>query len=261
MVRMGRLLKVLMVICMLTIPMCLSSVTGILLMAPCFPGSFGYLLFSPCVHPGRHWELFPDWVLRLIFLYLVISFALHLLVPLLLEGIVFSSLHCFCLANYQYLFWRNIFRERWDWPRAVRMYKEIQLLITNYNWIHGGILSNALTIFVSSNFIVAAYVIIALYSEISIPQLLLFSLNAIDCFLAMLLCDGGFKAIVNNVSQNTLAKVTALSCVMRKPIMRRYVKSWPVAKIKLGSTNFYDRETPLNLIQFCISQVVGLLLI
>lgn len=138
---------------------------------------------------------------------------------------------------------------------------EIQVLNVNYNLIHGNILSVTVSVFVSSNFIIAMYAVAHLYTRMSLPELIYFSTAAVDCFMGMLVCDGGFKANVNNVSKDISKKLKASSAFMRKRVMRRYLKSWPAAKIKLGSINFYDKETPLKLIEFSIAQIASLLLL
>lgn len=259
--RTTQLLKFLMLLAILTIPGCIISGTFMLLMPPCTSANFGYFLLSPCVNPELPWKVFPDCVLRIFVICFAIRVYLHIVSCFLLETVYFSSLHCFCLANYQRLFWRNFSVEFWNFARTIKMFKEIQLLTTVYNLIHGSILSVAVTFFVTCNFIVATYALVGLYSEISLPEFIFFGFMVFDCFLCMLICDGGYKATVNNVAKDILAKVHATVAPTNKPVMRLYLRSWPTAKIKLGNTNFYDKETPLNLIEFSIAQVVSLLLL
>lgn len=253
-------MKALLVLGMITIPNSFLLSCTHLITTPCFPGFMGYFLLTPCQNPCAGWNIFPDMVLRITIPPGMMWLTLLLLVSLDLEIITFSSLHCLCLCNYQYLFWRKCQLYK-DVARSVSMFKELQLLVTFYNLIHGNILSVMVTVGIGQLSIISTYAVIGLYSELSVAQRLYFGFLSFDCFLVMLLCDGGFKAAVNSVSRDILARVRSAPYFINKRIMRRYVRSWPPVKIRLGSTNFYDRETPLNLIAFCISQVVNLLLL
>lgn len=247
--------------CMITLPLCIICSTLVLLGAPCFPGHLGYRFLSPCVNPGVKWKIFPDWILRLFLVCLCVWNVRQIASSYIMEAAVYTSLHCFCLQNYHLLVRQMVQLVPRSIPKIVQMYKELQLLTTNYNWIHGNLLSIIVTVFESSNFIIAAYATIGLYSKMSLPELVTFAVIAFDSFFLMLICDGGFKAAVNDESKRTLSKIKTSPELMRKPIMRRYLRSWPAARIKLGSTNFYDKESPLNLIAFCVGQVVSLLLL
>lgn len=257
----NRLMKIIMLLAMLTPPVLLCFATLIFLIKPCFPASFGYLVLHPCVDTNASWSIFPDLILRNVLLYFMIRMGLHVSLPLTLECGAYSSLHCWCLINYNYLFWEKISTGRLNIFGAVKMYKEIQLLLANYNLIHGSLLSVVATIYIGSNLIVCTYGLVALYSEMSLPEYFFFVISDYNCFLVILFCDGEFKSAVNSVSTSILGKLMANTELMRKPIMRRYLRSWPRAKITLGGTNFYDKETALNLVQFCITQVVNLLLL
>lgn len=184
----------------------------------------------------------------------------HAVFCMLTEAAVYTSLHCLCHSNYQHLFWRKCHFLRRSIPQMVQMYKELQLLTAFYNAIHGGVLSAAMTICFSTNVIFSMYAVIGLYRELLLVVVLLYAVIAFDCFMGMVPCDGNIKSAVNNTSNDIMAKIRSAPHLRTRPIMRRYLRSWPTLKIKLGSTNFYDKETPLNLIGFCVGQVVSLLL-
>lgn len=247
---------------MFTVPGAAISGGLVILIRPCFPGNFGYFLLASCTDSESTGPMFPEWILRHLFVGGSVWIIVHITTSFVLEIAVFSSLHCFCLANYQNLLWWNVKIKNNFWE-TVQMQKEIQLLTANYNWIHGNVLSVAVTIYASSNFIIGAYACLCLHSEMSPPEFLFFGLISFDCFLIMLFCDGGFKSTVNSSSIDALARIRTCNHCTTKTWsgIKRYLKSWPVAKIKLGCTNFYDKETPLNLIQFSVGQVVTLLLL
>jgi hypothetical protein len=45
-----------------------------------------------------------------------------------------------------------------------------------------------------------------------------------------------------------------------KRISRRYSKSLKYIKVKIGSTNFFEKNTPLVFVSFCVQQTVNLVL-
>lgn len=253
-------MKRIITLAMISVPFLIVSGPSQLFRMPCFPGHLVYFLFKPCANPDAPWRIFPDRVASLIIVMVVVWISLTVFVSAIMEIIIYSTLHCYCLVNYQFLFLRNSILDK-NVPRIVQMYKELQLLITNYNLIHGGTLSVLVTILLSSSLILASYLVLGLSMELTYAQCMRFSFLTFDSFIVMLFCDGGFKANVNIVSQGILKKMKASSLFMQNRALRRHVKSWPLARIKLGSTNFYDKETPLNLIGFCVSQVVNLLLL
>lgn len=227
---------------------------------PCLPGHFAYFMYTSCSDPETEWKLTPDWILRLLIPTGMMWIFLHGLTCLIFEGAIYTTLHCFCLINYQYLFWRKCQFHR-ETLAAVQMYKEIQLLTAYYNQIHGSVLSVSFTVSVSSNFIISFFAAVGLYSEMMWPIVLLYASIAFNTMIEIMVCDGGTKATVNTVSTRILSKVRAAPNFRMSRDVKRYVVSMPVLKIRLGSTNFYDKETPLNLIDFCVGQVVNLLLL
>lgn len=231
-----------------------------LLLTPCYPGNFGYFLLAPCRDSTQEWSFLSHGILHMIFTTLTFTFYLPLVPAVMMEAIVYASLHCLCLANYHLLLFRNI-QKHWNISRTVQMFKEVQLLTTNYNLIHGYILSLTLTLSMTSSLITSGYAVLGIPSEINLAQLLDFGAVMVDCILGILICDGCFKANVHIFSESVLGKIKAGWGLTRRRIMKRYIVSWPSAKIKLGSTNFYDKETPLNLINFCFTQIVNLLLL
>lgn len=232
-----------------------------LLVTPCVPGLLGYYMFKPCKYPGTPWRLFPDKIVHLIIIFGVqLRVAIPFSYGICMEIVIYSTLHCFCLINYYHLFWRKLQHAK-DTSGCIQMNKELQLLVTCYNKIHGDSLSVLSTIAVSGTFIVCTYAAISLHSEVRLVQLIRFIFFAVDTFIVILLCDSGFKSTVHTVSQDVMNKFRSSERFMKEPVTRRHFRSWQSAKIRLGSTNFYDKSTPLNLINFCISQVVGLLLI
>lgn len=229
-------------------------------MTPCFPGYFAYFVFTPCFDASEEWKFFPHGIFHLLILPLMFRFILHLAPSLTMEFNTYTNLHCLCLTNYHYLFWKDV-QEHGNISRAVQLHQELNMLTTYYNQIHGNVLSVSMELYLSVHLILAVYAILGTYQEINLVLLLYFAAFTFNCFFAILVGDGAYKANVNKVSVEILARIKAATYFRMKKIMKRYLSSWSSAKIRLGSTNFYDKESPLSLINFCVSQIVNLLLI
>lgn len=135
-----------------------------LLAMPCFPGHFAYFIYTSCNDNRLEWKLFPDWILRIFIPSGMIWLILHGVSFLAMESVIYTCLHCFCLTNYHYLFWRKSqFSCRTE--RLVQIFKEIQLFAT-YCMTHGSALSVPMTVFITSNFIMSLYVMVGLEAEI-----------------------------------------------------------------------------------------------
>lgn len=227
---------------------------------PCFPGSLGYFFLPPCSNPETSkWTFFPGYFLRILIPTFTSWSIIHSLACVVLESTFFSAMHCFCLVGYLRLLRRNL--ETSPSFKGMRLYKEIYILVTHYNAIHGGVLTIAMTYIVTSIFITALYVCIGLNSKFVLPQLLLYAYLVLGTGINIVFCDGGIKASIYVVSSTVLDPAKQSPVFMRDPVMRRQVRSFPVLKILLGKVNFYDKMTPLTVMSFAIGQVVNLLLI
>lgn len=116
-------------------------------------------------------------------------------------------------------------------------------------------------VYLSGNLISAPYAILGTYQEINLAPLLYFATFTLNGFFAILVGDGAYKANVNEVSVEILARIKAAPHFRMSKIMKRHLSSWVAANIRLGSTNFYYKGSPLTLIDFCVRQIVNLLLI
>ncbi len=97
------------------------------------------------------------------------------------------------------------------------------------------------------------------------PQFVFFAGLAFDTVLIIMLVDGTFKAGVVKASKAALHKVRKITSkrVMPNWMLRmqsKYISSWPVFKVYIGSVNFYEEKSALVFLDFNITQVVNLLL-
>lgn len=248
----------------LTLPGIVAFAILYLLLVPCDIGNLGYTYFPSCNPDTVNSYDFVGTVLRFVSPCILAWIALHAFARCIAEYTIFSSMHCYCLINYLYLFQHNVINNK-DKPIAVKMFKEIQILTLVYNGIHQGSLTFAGTSLCVYVFILSVYAIISLSQYLIFPQFLFFGALAFDAVFIIVIVDGAFKAGVYRVSKKVLDSVqnAVTSTQVRNlglKLSRKYVRSWRVSKVFMGDVNFYDEKTALILLHFNISQVVNLLL-
>jgi len=114
----------------------------------------------------------------------------------------------------------------------------------------------------SALIIVGVYTGIRLYQSIPFAMYLLFILLGLDGYMVV---NFVFKACgrVNQLSQELLelwmGDITWNKNLDTKLQVKR-LRSCTTLKIKMGSSNFFEISTPLVLLDFCVNQIVALLL-
>ncbi len=238
---------------------------------PCDPGNLGYMYFPTCSNvsysDNRASYIFGSFLRRLspcIFAW-ILSETMGRCVQ---EIVIFSTVLCYVLMNYLYLFQRKYCRgynsSLVQYLKCVKMFKEIQILILVQNGIHKGLLSISEILVLSLVFIISFYVVIGLLEFLILPQLLLFLFLASCSPVALIIIDGIFKAGVYKTSKDIqLSLLQYRNNEVTRSRFRlhcKYVKSWPVLRVCIAGRNFYDEKTGLVLLHFNISQVVNMLL-
>ncbi len=238
---------------------------------PCDPGNLGYMYFPVCSNSKYNDN-------EIIY---IIGSLLRILSPCMfawvicetagrciLEYLTLTTVLCYVLMNYLYLFQRNYFRKyywsRIQYLKCVRMFKEVQILTLEYNGIFKGPLSVAELLLLSLLFITSFYAVIGLIENLILPQLLLFLVLAFCSSVALMIIVGIFKAGVYKTSKDVQL---SLSQYRDKEVRsskfrlhRKYLRSWPILRVYIAGRNFYDEKTGLVLLHFNISQVVNMLL-
>lgn len=113
--------------------------------------------------------------------------------------------------------------------------------------------------------IVCLYAAIAFGDKVPPSRLGVYVLGIVNGLCVILICYGVF----GNVYEQSQKVLETIVCSLLPKSMqntsnikwtRRYAKSLPVLKIRFGQVNFVARSTGFVLIDFCVSQVVSLLL-
>jgi len=234
---------------------------------PCFPGNLGYWFLKECNANSNTGIL--DQFQK------VVQSTFTALLYLFTTATVFLEyeiimLHSYCIMNYLRLFEHKLnntlarvseLHIDTKLEKLLLMYREIELLVGFFNWFHGGTLIVSYALDCAAACIISSYVILRLYNEL--PGVLLFNcgLLVLDTFLALKDFDA-YKSGVFQVSKALISKVkVSLRYLRNKKRLRRYVKSWRGLRIYMGSTNYYDELTPLNIGSFNVQQIVSLLLL
>ncbi len=103
-------------------------------------------------------------------------------------------------------------------------------------------------------------------SDLTILQVILFGCCSLDTFLAILVVLGTFASLhsestdtVNYLQTEFSEKYVAFRRHGSKQLKMRLISLIPL-HVKLGSVNYIDQMTPMTLFEFCIDQLINLLL-
>lgn len=233
---------------------------------PCYPGNVGYLFLHEC--SGSSFA--PTGIFALIQKMSMATFAsllyLFTFSTVMLEYEILM-LHAYCFMNYLRLFSHKLFDKnvgrfkRSEIENLLRMYREIEVLVANFNGFHAGTLFLTYVLDCSSAFIISLYTITGLYKAMPISVLIQCGVLVFDVASAMRDFDGGFKSGVFIVSKKVIRRVRADKRLMTQKIIRKHITSWRTLKIYISSCNYFDEMTPLVMMHFNISNTISLLLL
>ncbi len=231
---------------------------------PCFPGNFGYFLLSEC--NGNMSPPFYEKVLKVVLSTFSATLYLFTISTVFLEYEI-SMLHAYCITNYLRLFMQNFDKQidaknvsNPNMQKLFLMYRETELLTKSYNWFRAGTCVSFNVIDCTIAFIIASYSVIRLRTVLPFVAVVNCWVLVVDGYCAIKEWNE-YKSGVFKVSTELIAKVTKNRQLSTHKIYRRQIKSWRILRIYLGSDNFFDELTPLNLVDFGVGQTVSLLLL
>lgn len=187
---------------------------------------------------------------------------------------------CFCLHSTLLLFSQSLPSQNGNLHRVAKMWREVQLIFKRYNGIHQKELMPMEIIFVICSFSGAAYPLISMYKKLDMIVILICGNVWSISLLAMRTClslpmkvfaDG--EVIVSGKGLYKLfgesegkSKSLFKSCkndakLISTSLARKYWDSLPKQKIYFFSNNFFERKTPLVILDFAINILVNLILI
>lgn len=233
---------------------------------PCLPLSLGYTLLPQCHEVD--WYMTNTVVKGIIVIETgVLSLFLFVYESLLLSTL--TSLHIFCLIEYLHLVqekfskltqFGNKAHRYFAIQRVFKMYKEIELLVANYNFIHKGLLTCSEKVLILLCLVVSLYIFVTSYSLIAVPLLLIVTSTIKNCLLIIIERDGKLKTKLYLASEATMTKVKN-SDIMCVSYLRKKVKAMRNLRVYFTSNTFYSRTTPLEILNISINLTIDLLLL
>ncbi len=233
---------------------------------PCYPGNVGYLLLHECSgNPDAPTGYFA--LVQKVFMATFASLLYMFTFSTIMMEYDIAMLHPYCIMNYLRLFVHKMFNKNIgrynanEIERLLVMYREIEILVVNFNGFHSGVLIVSYVLDCSSAFTIALYTILGLYQSMPVVVLIQCGVLVFDIVAAVKDFDGGFKSGVFAVSKQVIAKVKTDQIFMGRKHTRKNIQSWRTLRIYLGSSNYFDELTPLALMNFNVSNTVSLLLL
>ncbi|CAL8136974.1 unnamed protein product [Orchesella dallaii] len=237
---------------------------------PCTSATFAYRLFLPecsAINPLQISWKFSSLLALFLTILLSIWVIIDLCGCLMFQTFELAFVQCCCLK--EYLKWlhgvmKSSALGQFDLS-LVSVYRELQLLSRLYNWIQQDVIIIALTNMTVFVFIVSLYALILMGSHASVPHILFFSSVVLLGLLVIVVCFGTFAGLHTQSTKLIVFLRKKVNLSVWKPHKKRLIErySWSLREIKvsIGQVNFVDKLTPVIMLNFCISQIVSLLLI
>jgi len=148
------------------------------------------------------------------------------------------------------------------------LYRQLQILYRFYNLIQHDVLLTSTIFLVANGPIVSAYVLIANGSSVTFEQLFMFLNGGVNCFFialvqlgAMAKLYGESSRVIRDVKKLSQSATIIHPNILMEKWLKRYLKSLTPLVAKMGSVNFLDKLTPVTILNFCLVQIVNLLLL
>lgn len=95
--------------------------------------------------------------------------------------------------------------------------------------------------------------------ELNLAQKLFFTLAVLDTPF-VILCNFGIISELYNTASAFLSYIRSHAGIQKDKYLKRYVRSWPILKVKFGSANFVDKMTPVKSLDVSLNVTASLLL-
>ncbi|CAL8128997.1 unnamed protein product [Orchesella dallaii] len=237
-------------------------------MIPCNASTFGYLLLPECEEGFDETE--NDWSLqsKLVLLSIVLT-TLWMNIDsfgcwaLQLEE--FTFVQSICFWNYVKVFMIKINSDKNSSIDNYLVYRQLQIMNKYYNIIQQNVLLTSTLVLVTNGFVVCTYVMLSNGTNVTVLQIFMFLNGGLNCFLVILIQIGAMAKLCGESSRVILDLKKSVGqremSGRKRKWIKSYLKSLTPLRVALGSTNFIDELTPINLLDFCVEQIVSLLLL
>ncbi|CAL8122150.1 unnamed protein product [Orchesella dallaii] len=238
---------------------------------------FLYLLEESCKNEkhvkGSNWN-FKSYFYLIFIYFSSLWVCAYLIGAFALQCTEFFLVPFYCLVTYIKNFRAALEKGRKDnVERILLKYRQLQILERSLNWMHQDMVTPAvLNIFIMAA-IISTYVIISEGTQLNILHLIMFSCVLIDSIASIVLGFGTFglvhteSTITLDVLKEKLIPRLELEAVrstqvkyLKLKLVKKFVASLYVLKVRIGNVNFVEKTTPITVLDFCLAQIVNLLL-
>ncbi|CAL8122174.1 unnamed protein product [Orchesella dallaii] len=152
-------------------------------------------------------------------------------------------------------------------PKQIMMYRQVQLLIDNFNHIHKTFMMGFIIFSVVITIVLSANLLILSNENLDFKAILVIGPIFLNCLIT--LDSFRFPAAIHAFSIETKKwtesnVLTRISGSQDKAFLKwatRYWKSFPPFKIQFFSSNYFERLTPLIILDFCLTLVINMSLV
>ncbi|CAL8122142.1 unnamed protein product [Orchesella dallaii] len=198
--------------------------------------------------------------------------ALYLIGAFAFQGAEFLFVSCYCLISYIKNLSTALDNNGKDnIERVLGRYRQIQILEGFFNWIYQDVVTPyTLNIFIMAT-IISTYVMISMGTQLSIPHVILFSCVLFNSLACIVLEFGAFGLV--HVESTKLLRYIKEKLIpdletncknsserFKVKVVKKLVVSLCILKVRIGSVNFVEKTTPMAILDFCLGQIVNLLL-
>jgi len=264
-----RLLQFYFLFGMYTAPCCAVGYVLQRFFTPCNIVTVGYFLLPECA-PGFDsvWSYQSTIVLCiyccLIFWVFIDTFGIF---AFYMTGISFVQAYSiFAYTKYfQKCLHVNLETNRHTFYKLFPVYRQLQLLNRYFNGLQQEAMIFVVLILIPMTVIFGVYTLVEMGSKISTPEFMFFFSSGFDglvviivYFTVMSKVNSGAEDAKKFMRRNVTARISETK--LRKWV-RVYSKSLQPLRVCVGSVNYVDQLTPFTLLDFCVSQIVSLLLL
>lgn len=239
---------------------------------PCLPFSPGFWILETC--SKYHTNIFDTFALSgflELFYWACICSLVAWSVSILLANQFFVSYQLFfvvasCIRYYlnNLLLHIKNQRKQLSTPDLIRLYKKLQLMTCFFNRINQDMFTSVLLFINGLTYVICLFSFLTVKTSMSIPQLVILSSATCQVLITITFGYGIFGGIYNDsvrVLQAFRSKNTHLKARNETKVCVKLVHSLCPLKVMIGSVNYFDRLTPITLIDFFFGILVSLLLL
>ncbi len=167
----------------------------------------------------------------------------------------------YCMKNYILLAGRKIHENNvGTYWKTCLMLREIGIYSSEYRRLFSCYMTCCVILFVMLEHILSLYACLHFGNELPLPMIISFGLGVLNAGIVVIFFYSNLAKVFTTSKYALEIKLKCGKSEM-SPWFQRFLKSSRIVKISIGDTNFVEPLTPLTVEQFCIEQVISLILV